>query len=58
MLYFSIVAGRAWMISRQAKGFTRLAAPTSTAVAPASSISITFSALATPPTPITGIFTA
>ena len=46
------------MILLQAKGSTRFAAPTSTAVAPASIISITFSAELTPPMPITGMSTA
>ena len=42
------------MISLQAKGFTRFCAPTCTAVAPASIISSTSSALATPPTDCAG----
>ena len=43
---------------RQAKGSTRLAAPTSTAVAPASISSMTSSALITPPRPTMGMRTA
>ena len=51
-------AGRSLMMSRQAVGFTRLAAPTYTAVAPASIISSTSSALDTPPIPMRGMSTA
>ena len=46
------------MIRLQAKGSVRFAAPTCTAVAPASSISITFSALLMPPMPMMGTETA
>ena len=46
------------MMRLQAQGSTRLAAPTSTAAAPAISISSTSSAELTPPMPTTGILTA
>ena len=52
------LAGRAAMISGQAKGLRRFSAPTCTAVAPAIIISITSAADATPPQPITGILQA
>ena len=50
--------GSASMISLHAYGLTRFAEPTSTAVAPAIIISITLSAVDTPPHPIIGMFTA
>ncbi len=56
--YCSITRGRSRMMSRQAKGLTRLAAPTSTAAAPASISSITSSAELTPPMPMMGMLTA
>ena len=46
------------MIFRQAQGSTRLAAPTPTAVAPASISSSTSSAVLTPPMPTMGMSTA
>ena len=58
ILYSSITRGRSSMIFLQIQGSTRLAAPTSTAVAPANIISTTSSALLTPPMPTTGILTA
>ena len=56
--YCSITDGRSLTMSRQTKGSTRFAAPTSTAVAPASIISMTSSAVETPPMPMTGTETA
>ena len=56
--YFSITAGSDFTISLHANGSVKFAAPTSTAVAPASIISITSSGLLTPPIPTTGILTA
>ena len=58
MLYFCMTRGRSSTMRRQAKGSTRLAAPTSTAVAPASISSMTSSALITPPRPTIGMRTA
>ena len=58
MWYFSIARGRSRAMFRQAKGSIRLAVPTSTAVAPHSIISITSSAVLTPPMPTIGILTA
>ena len=55
---FSMREGSASMISLHAYGLTRFAEPTSTAVAPAIIISITLSAVDTPPHPIIGMFTA
>src|SRR5574344_68048 len=54
----SITEGSASIISRQANGLRRFSDPTCTADAPAIIISITSSADATPPLPITGILQA
>ena len=54
MPYFSILPGRSSTIFLHAHGSTRFCAPTCTAVAPADIISMTSSAVAMPPTPMTG----
>ena len=56
--YCSMTSGSFRMMFRQTKGLTRFAAPTSTAEAPASIISITSSAEDTPPMPMMGMPTA
>ena len=54
----AMAAGSSSTICLQAKGSVRLAAPTPTAVAPASISSMTFSAVVTPPMPTMGMDTA
>ena len=54
----AIASGRVSMMCLQAYGSTRFAAPTPTAVAPASISSRTSCALVTPPMPTMGMRTA